>query len=144
MTQINLRELQPVAVFGVSSRGQGFGTIALKELRKAGIEAYAVNPKGGEWKDIRLFKSLQELPKPAKVSVILTKSNGALHAVEESAANGVKWIWLQGGSNTAEIRKRCTELGLEALHDECILMRLSGFPHSLHRFLHDLFSRRHD
>jgi len=144
MTQINIHEFQPVAVFGVSSRGQGFGTIALRELRKAGIEAYAVNPKGGEWKDIRLFRGLKDIPKIVKVSVILTKGKGALQAVEESAAHGVKWAWLQGGSNTPEIRKRCIELGLEARHGECVLMRLSGFPHSLHRFFYDLFSRRHD
>ncbi|HEX7345122.1 MAG TPA: CoA-binding protein [bacterium] len=143
-SDIGICSLQPLAVVGVSSTGQGFGTIALKELRKAGIEAYAVNPKGGEWKGERLYESLRMLPKSAQAAVILTRGAGALKAVDECAQAGVKSVWLQGGSNTAEIRKRCSELKLEALHGECVLMRVSGFPHSLHRFFHDLFSRRRD
>jgi len=142
MTQADYQHLQPLAVFGVSSRGQGFGALAFKELRKAGIEAYAVNPKGGQWRGEKLFTAIRELPKPPQAAIILIKGMGAITAVEEAAANGVKKIWLQGGSDSPEIRERCAGLGLETLRGECILMRAGGFPHNLHRLIHDLLARK--
>ena len=142
MTQADYHHLQPLAVFGVSSRGQGFGALAFKELRKNGIEAFAVNPKGGQWNGETLFTGLKELPKPALAAIILTKGMGAMAAIEEAAANGVKKVWLQGGSDSPEIRERCAGLGLETLRGECILMRAGGFPHNLHRLIHDLWARK--
>ena len=142
MTPKDLHYLQPLAIFGVSSRGQGFGALAFRELRKAGIEAYAVNPKGGQWNGETLFTGLQELPKPPLAAIILIKGMGAITAVEEAAANGVKKIWLQGGSDSPEIRERCAGLGLETLRGECILMRSGGFPHNLHRLIHDFLARK--
>ena len=142
MTQSEYLHLQPLAVFGVSSRGKGFGAMAIKQLRKAGIEAYAVNPKGGQWLGEKIFTGLRELPKPALTAIILTKGMGAIAAVEEAAAHGIKKIWLQDGSDSPEIRERCAGLGLETLRGECILLRAGGFPHNLHRLIHDLWPRK--
>jgi len=43
-----------------------------------------------------LFTGLKELPKPPRAAIILTKGMGAMAAIEEAAANGIKKIWLQG------------------------------------------------
>lgn len=140
MTDEQFYQLQPIAVFGVSSRRKNFGAAVYKELVKAGIKTYMVNPKGGELEGQKICPSLADITESIKAAVILTKGQGALSAIEECARNNVHNAWLQGGSNTAEVRKRCDELGLTRTGGHCILLRSGRFPHSLHRFFHDLFN----
>ncbi len=142
MTADQFYELQPIAIFGVSSRGRGFGAFAFKELLKAGIRCYAVNPKGGAAAGNIVFTSLRELPETAKSAVILTREEGALQAVKECSRHNVTHVWLQGGSDTAEVRRLCGELNVEVVRGDCILLRKGGFPHSIHRFFRDLFGRK--
>ncbi len=132
---------QPLALFGVSSKGRGFGAEAFKELIKQGIKTFALNPKGGSVFGQTLYPSLKELPEPVGAAVILTKGQGAISAVEECSRHNLEWIWLQGGSDTTEVRQICAELGLKTVRGACILMRHGKFPHSLHRFFHDLLHK---
>lgn len=142
MTAEQFYEMQPIAVFGVSSMGRGFGALAFKELLKAGIHCYAVNPKGGVAAGEVVYPALRELPEAAKSAVILIREEGALQAVEECSRHHVTHVWLQGGSDTAEVRRICGELKIEVVRGECILLRKGGFPHNIHRFFRDLFSRK--
>lgn len=134
-------DLQPLAIFGVSSsRGNNsFGVVAFKELNKLGIRCFAINPKGGQVDGQPIYPSLAELPEKPRAGVILTKGAGALAAVEESARQGLEWVWLQGQSDKPEVRRRCEELGIKTMRGQCVLMRRGRFPHSPHRFFHDLF-----
>ncbi|RJP78270.1 MAG: CoA-binding protein [Candidatus Zixiibacteriota bacterium] len=133
---------QPLAIFGVSSTGKRFGAAAWKDLNKAGIRALAVNPKGGTVNGQPIYPSLKDLPEPAGAAVILTKGDNALQALEECAAAGLKYVWLQDDSDTPQTRAACQRLGLEPLRGRCILLRHGGFPHSLHRFFDKLFRRQ--
>lgn len=138
MTETEFLSLQPLAVFGVSSVGRGFGAAAYKELQKAGIKAYPINPKGGALDGQKIYSDMGELPEAARAGVILTRGLNAIRAVEECALHHLKCVWLQGGSDTPQVRRRCEELRLKMLHGQCILLRPGRFPHSLHRFFHDL------
>jgi predicted CoA-binding protein len=140
MKRTEFFDLQPLAIFGVSSRSKNFGAAAFKDLTGLGIKCFALNPKGGKVGDQEIYPSLTALPEKARGAVILTKGEGAGAAVEECSRENLEWVWLQGGSDTPEMRRLCTELGIKALIGQCILMRQGKFPHSLHRFIHDLFS----
>jgi predicted CoA-binding protein len=139
MTREEFFNLQPLAIFGVSSRGTGFGVAAFKDLTKLGIKSYPINPKNGKLGDQTIYSSLSDLPEKPKAAVILTKGEGALAAVEECSRHAIDWVWLQGGSDVPEVQRLCSELGINALRGQCIMMRRGMFPHSLHRFFHDLF-----
>jgi predicted CoA-binding protein len=139
MTRKEFFDLQPLAIFGVSSRGSGFGVVVFKELNKLEIKCFAVNPKGGKTNSLPIYPTLADLPEKARAAVILTKGEGAIHAVEECSRQEVSWVWLQGGSDRPEVNNLCRELGINVFRGECIMMRRGRFPHSLHRFLHDLF-----
>ncbi len=139
MTDEQFYELQPLAIFGVSSRGKGFGADVYKELTKVGVKAFPVNPKGGVVLGHEIYRSLGEAPEKMRAAVILTKGQGAVAVVEECSRGEIEWVWLQGGSNTAEVRRLCEELDIKYLNKTCILLRKGRFPHSLHRFFYDLF-----
>jgi predicted CoA-binding protein len=142
ITEEEFFQRQPLAIFGVSTRGKSFGNRAYRELINAGVTAYAINPKGGSLGKCQLFPSLDRLPEPARAAVILTKGDGAVSAVNECSGSTIEWVWLQGGSDTEEVRKLCDDLGLKRHSGTCILMRNGRFPHNLHRFFHDLFKRK--
>lgn len=138
MTEEQFYDLQPLAIYGTSSQGKGFGISVYQELKKAGIQSYPINPRGGFIGEQDIYPSLDRVPEPVRAAVILTKA-GAQAAVEDCSRNNVEWVWLQGGSDTGEIRRLCNEFEIKHLHGTCILLRKGKFPHSIHRFLHDLF-----
>jgi len=142
MTETDFCNLQPLAIFGVSSKGRGFGVVVYQELTKVGVKVYPLNPKGGNVLGQPIYMSLKELPERPRAAVILTKGEGAIEAVEECSRHNLEWIWLQGGSNRAEVRRLCAELGIKTINGTCILLHKGGFPHNLHRFFHDLFKRK--
>jgi len=142
ITEEEFFQRQPLAIFGVSTRRKNFAAYAYNELIKVGINAYPINPKGGFYGKCKIFASLNELPEPARAAVILTKGEGAIAAIKECSESTVEWIWLQEGSDTEETRKLSDDLGLKRLNGSCILLRKGRFPHSLHRFFHDLFKRK--
>ncbi len=142
MTDTEFFQLQPLAIFGVSSSGKGFGAATWQELDKRGLRVLPINPRGGQINGRPILKSLTEAAAPVRAAVILTKGQGALQAVEECSRNGVEWIWLQSGSDTPAIRRRCAELKLKTLRGQCLLLRQGGFPHSVHRFFYDLLGKK--
>ncbi|MFH1863084.1 MAG: CoA-binding protein [bacterium] len=133
---------QPIAIFGVSARSGNFGTSVYLELQKVGVRVFPINPKGGALRHEPIFPTLRDLPEMPQAAVILTKGDGALHAVEACAEQGVKRIWLQGGSDTPTVRQRCADLGLNIVYGSCVLLRKGRFPHNIHRFFYNLFSRK--
>ncbi len=141
MTEEQFYDLQPLAIFGVSERKGNFAAGVYRELKTVGVAVVAVNPKGGNIAGDPIYVSLDDMPETVKAAVILTKGENAVAAVEECSRGGVEWVWLQGGSDCDEVRRLCDELDIKRMTGVCILLRKGRFPHSLHRFFHDLFKR---
>jgi predicted CoA-binding protein len=140
MTEKEFFHHQPLAIFGVSSSGKGFGYTAFGELRKIGMKVYAINPKGGSAHGVTIYQDLKELPEKPQAAVILTKGESAITAVENCSHGGIDLVWLQMHSNTDEVRQLCKELKIKVMTGPCILLPVAGFPHNIHRFFHNLFS----
>ena len=53
-----------VGVIGVSTKGNGFGSGILDSLAAIGFSGslYGVNPRGGEYKGRKLYRSISEIP----------------------------------------------------------------------------------
>jgi len=141
MTEDQFYDLQPLAIIGVSSQGRGFGAGAYLELKAVGVNVYAINPRGGLVKGDKIYPTLKEVPEPIKAAVVLTKGENALAAIEECSRENVEWVWLQGGSDTPEVKKLCDDLEIKRMTGNCILLRKGRFPHSIHRFFNDLFGK---
>ena len=79
-----------IAVIGVSSRGNVFGSGILNALEAIGYEGsiYAVNPKGGEFKGRKLYRSVHEIPEPIDFAVIAVPAEHVPKALEECRLKG--------------------------------------------------------
>lgn len=79
-----------IAIVGVSSRGNVFGSGILSALEAIGYEGniYAVNPKGGEFQGRKLYKSIEDIPGPVDFAIIAVPAEHVPKALEECRIKG--------------------------------------------------------
>lgn len=126
-----------IAVLGVSRQGKKFGNLAYRELKAKGYSLFPVHPNMDRVSGDNCYKSLKELPEAVDGVLITIAPDKTAQAVREAYEAGIKNIWIQQGSDTAEAIKFCQEKDLNCVHGECILMFAEpvGFPHNIHRFV---------
>jgi acyl-CoA synthetase (NDP forming) len=94
-----------VAIVGVSSNGMGFGAAILSALMAIGFEGkiYPVNPKGGEFLGLRIYRKVSEIPDGIDFAIISVPAKdvpAALDACRRKGAAGAE-ILSAGFSETA-------------------------------------------
>ena len=74
--------------------------------------------------------------------LVSVKPAEAMAVVRDAAEAGIRHVWLQQGAESPAVANLCTELGLDAVLGECILMfeRPAGF-HRAHRMVASLLGR---
>jgi acyl-CoA synthetase (NDP forming) len=106
-----------VAIVGVSSNGMGFGSAILSALIAIGFEGkmYPVNPKGGEFLGLKIYKEVSEIPDEidfAIISVPASNVPAALDACRKKGAAGAEIL-------SAGFRETATPEGI-ALEEEIL------------------------
>jgi hypothetical protein len=112
------------AVVGASNNKDKFGYKVFKRLLAEGYDVYPVNPNCEEVDGMKCYKSLSELPKlPGAVSLIVPPSIG-VKVLEDASKLGIKKLWFQPGAESDEIVQKASELGLDIVYDNCVLVAL--------------------
>ncbi len=131
-----------IAVVGVS-RTRGFGNTVLRTLIERGYDAVPVNANSDQIAGLRCFRSLSQItPLPeAVVSVVPPVQTEVL--VDECCRLGIRFFWMQQGSESAKAIAKAKDAGITLVHHACILMyaKPRGI-HRVHRWLHDLLVRQ--
>lgn len=79
-----------LAIVGVSSNGMGFGAAILGSLMAIGFEGtiYPVNPKGGEFLGLRIYKKVSEIPDEIDFAIISVPAQNVPAALAECRKKG--------------------------------------------------------
>ncbi|MEW6441037.1 MAG: CoA-binding protein [bacterium] len=87
-------ESRSVAVFGASRDPLKPGALILKVLQDVGFQGQVagINPQGGEMHGVRLYRSLDEIPFPVDLAVMLIPPGAVPGAVAECGRRGVKGV----------------------------------------------------
>lgn len=110
------------AVVGATANPQKFGFKIYRFLKQRGIKVYAVNPGVAEILGDPCYPSLKDLPElPDAVDIVVPPQVG-VGIVKECAELGIRKVWLQPGANGAEVIRTAQELGLQLVHDACIMV----------------------
>ncbi|KLU62890.1 CoA binding domain protein [Peptococcaceae bacterium CEB3] len=111
------------AVIGVSLDPAKYGNKVYFQLKKAGYTVYGVNPKLQEIEGERIYPNLAALPvKPDSVSVVVPPK-ATEQVVQDCITLGIKRVWMQPGSESAEAIRQGGENGLDVIHDQCVLVQ---------------------
>jgi len=111
------------AVIGVSEDREKYGNKIYRDLRDAGYQVYAVNPKLQSVEGDRCYASLKDLPHTPDVVDLVVPPAVGLKVVEECLSLGIKRIWFQPGSESDEAVQKAQDGGMEVVHDACIMIQ---------------------
>lgn len=117
-----------VAILGASADRSKFGNKSLRAHRDAGYTVYPVNPKGGEVEGIAAVANIRDVPEARldRVSVYLPPAI-LLKSLPDIAAKGCEQLWLNPGTESAEVIEAAKQLGLNVIAG-CSIVDLGKSP----------------
>lgn len=115
------------AVVGVSEDREKYGNKIYRDLRDAGYQVFAINPKLTTVEGDPCYASLKDLPEVPDVVDLVVPPSVSLKTVEDCLAVGAKRIWFQPGSESDEAVKKAQDGGMEVVYDACIMIQKVAF-----------------
>lgn len=117
-----LKSSKVIAVVGLSDKPDRPSFDVATYLAKHGYTIIPVNPMIKEWKGIKSYSSLLEIPKEIKIDIvdIFRKSEDVPPIIDEAIKIGAKTVWMQLGIINQEAAKKAESVGLNVVTDKCI------------------------
>ncbi|HKX60561.1 MAG TPA: CoA-binding protein [Verrucomicrobiae bacterium] len=119
--------MKTVIILGASRDRSKFGNKAVRAFRQQGYTVYPVNPKETEIEGLACYRSVADVPvRPERISVYLPPPVllGLLPAI---AARGCDELWLNPGSDSAEVVSEAERLGLNIVQ-ACSILAVGVSP----------------
>lgn len=111
------------AVVGANDDPGKYGYRIWYVLKDRGYRVFAVNPRLQEIDGDKVYPAIGDLPeKPDVVDMVVNPKKG-LQVMEDIAAAGIKYVWMQPGTRSDEIRAFAAEHGITLIED-CVLVRV--------------------
>jgi uncharacterized protein len=131
------------AVVGVSRNDKKFGSAIYTELKDRGFTVYPVNPNMTEFNGSPCFSNVGAINEKVDGVIVCVPPAKGEQAVKDTAAAGIKQIWLQQGADSPALVKQAKELKLNTVSGKCILMYMEPVKsfHAFHRFFARLFGQ---
>ena len=122
--------MKSVAVIGASNNRAKFGNKAVRAFQQTGYNVFPVNPAQAEIEGLPCFKTISDVPvRPNLVSVYVGPER-LLEILPDIAAKGCDELWLNPGTESAEVLAKAKELGLETV-ETCSILAVGISPSSL-------------
>ena len=131
-----------LALVGTSRSSRKFGNLALKTLIAKGYRVYPLHRSATNIDGVKCFGSFADIPEPVSAVIVVVPSAQAVNVVRDAHAAGIHRVWLQQGSESPAVLKVCSDLGVDVIAGECVLMFAQPTSyHWVHATLRKLFSR---
>jgi predicted CoA-binding protein len=131
-----------LALIGMSRSGKKFGNFAYRALVAKRYRVYPIHPFTTSINGVRCYSDFADLPERVEAALVVLPPAQAIVAIREAAAAGVRRVWLQQGSESPQVLSECSQLGINVISGECILMfaRPTGV-HKAHRWVWGLLGK---
>ena len=122
--------MKTVAVIGASNNRAKFGNKAVRAFQQTGFAVYPVNPAQTVVEGLPCYKTISEVPvRPNLISVYLGPER-LLEILPEIAAKGCDELWLNPGTESADVLARARAMGLNPVQT-CSILAVGISPSSL-------------
>lgn len=122
--------MKTIAIIGASNNRTKYGNKAVRAFRQQGYEVFPVNPKEAEIEGLRAYSSILDVPaRPQMVSVYLPPAVLA-RILPDIAAKGCDELWLNPGTESAEVLASAGRLGLNIIQ-ACSIVGVGVSPGTL-------------
>ncbi|MFO7814816.1 MAG: CoA-binding protein [Halanaerobiales bacterium] len=117
-------EMKNWAVVGATNKEDKYGYKIVKKLDEHNYNVYPINPSLEEIDGIKVYDSLSEIEADIDVVDIVVNPQIGKHVMKEVNKLGIKYVWLQPGTRSDEIREFAEENGIKRV-ESCIYATLS-------------------
>jgi predicted CoA-binding protein len=122
--------MKTVAVIGASSNREKWGNKAVRAFLQQGYTVFPVNPNEPEIEGLPTFASVRDVPaRPVTVTVYLPPPR-LVKILPDIAARGCDELFLNPGTESAEVLAECERLGLNAIQ-ACSIIAVGVSPGKL-------------
>ncbi len=117
-----LKEARAIAVVGLSDKPERPSYDVAEYLMGHGYTIIPVNPNIHEWKGLKAYASLQDIPAGAEVDVVdvFRKSEDVPPVVDEAIKIGAGAVWMQLGIVNEAAAEKARKAGLFVVMDRCM------------------------
>ncbi|PLV60166.1 CoA-binding protein [Thermotoga sp. KOL6] len=120
------KNFKKIALVGATVNPRKYGNIILKDLISKGYEVLPVNPKYEEIEGLKVYKSVEKLPKDVDVIVFVVPPNVALEETKKAYKSGFRKFWYQPGAFSSDIKEFLSNLkDVEYSTEKCIMVATS-------------------
>ncbi len=118
-----------VAILGASADRSKYGNKSVRAHQRQGWTVYPVNPRGGEIEGLRVYRSLDEVPRPiTRVSLYLPPEIGVA-ALDEIARAAPAEFFVNPGAESDELLEAARARGLDPIQ-ACSIVEVGESPSS--------------
>jgi uncharacterized protein len=118
-------DVKTVAIIGASSNRNKFGNKAVRAFLRQGYAVYPVNPNEPEVEGLATFKSIKDVPVPPQMVSVYVPPPVLVRLLPDIAAKGCDELWLNPGTESAEVLAEVERLGLNAIQ-ACSIVAIGG------------------
>ena len=122
MMDLDLQQIDVVAVVGASRDREKYGYKVLMDLKNAGYEAYGINPACDDIEGVPCYPDLASLPRVPQLVITVVPPRVTEKVVEEAKGAGIDHIWMQPGSESDQAASYCEDNDIEYMRDACIMI----------------------
>lgn len=110
-------------VVGASNDREKYGNKIYRDLKNAGYQVYAINPKATDIEGDPCYASVRDLPVLPDVVDLVVPPPVAKQVIQECLDAGIKRVWFQPGSESEEAIALAQSGGMEVVADACIMIQ---------------------
>jgi predicted CoA-binding protein len=121
--------LQVFAVVGASRDREKYGYKVFKSLKRAGYTVYAINPNADDIDGDPAYPLLDNVPEKIDCIVTVVHPEVTEDILQQAGHLGVRYCWMQPGSESEPAVKEAIGLGIETVHGgPCIMVAVATHP----------------
>jgi hypothetical protein len=124
---MNLKEetikMKNWAVVGATNKRRKFGYKIYQRLKENGYNVYPVNPNLDNINGDKCYDNLDEIDDRIDVVDLVVNPEIGIKIMEDIKKNNIKYVWLQPGARSAEIRRFARDNDIDYING-CIYVEL--------------------
>lgn len=122
--------MKTIAIIGASANRTKFGNKAVRAFLQQGWTVYPVNPKESQIENLPVYKSIKDIPERLQLVSLYLPPAAGLKVLPEISARGCDELWLNPGTESAEIIAEARRLGLNVIQ-ACSIVGIGLSPATL-------------
>jgi predicted CoA-binding protein len=112
-----------IAIVGVSSNPDKYGTRVWHDLRKKGYTVYGVNPRLETLDGEKIYPDIASLPSSVQALNLVVPPKITEQIVEQAIQRGIRHIWMQPGAESEAAIEACRANSINVIHSQCVMVQ---------------------